>query len=194
MSGLHDEAPNATPLSPAERDGLIPAHITLRQELNEAEQANILAAAAWAFARRRDVFNEAFLRNLHRRMFNRVWRWAGQFRESERNIGIQAYRIPTELRRVIDDASYWIEHKTYPLDEIAVRYHHALVFIHPFPNGNGRWSRLVADVLMAAHSAPRLTWGRSALRDADATRAAYVQALRAADSYDFGPLLAFARG
>src|SRR5262245_50664735 len=129
----------ATPLTPEERDAIIPAHVTLHAELNELEQSNIAEADAWAFLRRRNVLDEAFLRGLHRRMFNRVWRWAGEYRESPRNLGIDVHLIVPQLTQTIADARYWIEHESYPHDEIAVRFHHRLVWIHPFPNGNGRW-------------------------------------------------------
>lgn len=180
-------------LRPRSARVFIPTHITLRSELNELEQQNIARAYQWAFGRNRDILSEPFLKGLHRRMFNRVWRWAGKFRETERNIGIEVYRIQTELRQILDDARYWIEHKTYEPDEIAVRFHHRLVSVHPFPNGNGRWARLAADVLIRRLGGERFTWGRVNLQTSGETRRAYVSALRAADNHDFAPLLAFAR-
>ncbi|WP_341021076.1 mobile mystery protein B [Brevundimonas diminuta] len=183
----------ATPLTPDERAQLIPTYITTRAQLNEAEQANIADADLWAFRRKRNVLDEAFLLNLHKRMLNGVWRWAGTFRQSERNIGIQAYRIATELRQLLDDTRYWVDHDTFPPDEIAVRFHHRLVFIHPFPNGNGRHARLTADLLAVQLGQDRFTWGRANLVTADETRARYIAALRAADNHDVGPLLEFAR-
>ncbi|MCU0989710.1 MAG: mobile mystery protein B [Xanthomonadales bacterium] len=182
-----------TPLTPEERDGLIPSYITLRSELNAAEQANILEAGEWALARKRNVLEERFLTNLHRRMFGRVWRWAGQFRKTDRNIGVDPYRIPADLRQLFDDCRYWIEHGTYSGDEIAARFHHRLVLIHPFPNGNGRHSRLAADLLLVKLGRPRFSWGLVNLVDATETRQRYVAALRAADHHDIGPLLEFVR-
>lgn len=193
MTGPHDQPRDATPLTPSERDGLIPAHITVRSELNEVEQANILIADRWAFARRRNPFTEPFLRGLHRRMFANVWRWAGKYRTSERNLGVEPWRIETEMHRVLGDARYRIDHKVYPPDEISVRFHHALVSIHPFANGNGRWSRLAADLSAVALGQPRLTWGGGRLRAADQTRREYIAALKAADKHDFTALIAFAR-
>lgn len=186
-----DEA--TTPLTAEEREGLIPAYITLRHELNEAEQIGIEEADRWAFARKRDLLDERFLKSLHKRMFGQVWRWAGDFRTTARNIGIDAYRIGMELRQLLDDARYWVEHQTYPADEIAVRFHHRLVAIHPFPNGNGRHARLAADLLAVQLGVPRFTWGRANLVEPKDTRLAYVAALRAADGHDIAPLLAFAR-
>lgn len=190
---LFDQDDAATPLTNEEREQLIPSYITLRAELNEAEQANILEAEEWAFARKRNVLDERFLKNLHKRMFGNVWRWAGQFRQSERNIGIDAYRIPQELRLLIDDCRYWIDNATYAPDEIAARFHHRLVAIHPFPNGNGRHARLATDLLLASLGRPRFSWGRENLVDANETRQAYVAALKAADQHNLGPLLAFVR-
>lgn len=191
--GLFDEAPGATPLSPEEREGLIPSHITLRHELNEFEQQNILKAAMWASARKHDPIDEAFGRSLHKRMFGGTWKWAGEYRRSEKNIGVDWTQIHARIAEQLDNFRYWTENKTFPPDEVAVRFHHALVLIHPFPNGNGRWSRMMADVLMAKIEQPRLTWGGSLLVEADEVRARYVAALRAADAHDLGPLIDFAR-
>ncbi|MGD0864657.1 MAG: mobile mystery protein B [Rhizomicrobium sp.] len=193
MSDPFDAHDDATPLAPEERNGLKPTHVTLRRELNELEQQNILEADGWAFGRKRNVLDETFLRGLHRRMFNRVWRWAGEYRTSERNLGIASYRIQPELRQLLDDARYWIANKTYEPDEIAVRVHHRLVSIHPFPNGNGRWSRLAADILIVQSGSPRFTWGRTNLQIASETRKAYIDALHAADEHDLNPLITFAR-
>lgn len=183
----------ATPLEPEERAQLIPTYITTRAQLNEAEQINITEADDWAFARKRDALSEDFLLGLHRRMFRKVWRWAGSFRTTERNIGVDAYKIGVELRMLLDDVRFWIENATYPPDEIAVRFHHRLVWIHPFPNGNGRHARMAADLLAVALGRPRLTWGSASLVEAAKTRAAYVAALKAADNHDIAPLLVFAR-
>lgn len=188
---LDDEA--NTPLTTEECGQLIPSYITLRHELNEAEQINIGEATRWAAARRRDVLDRNFLNELHRRMFRDVWRWAGQYRTTARNIGVEAYRIPMDVQQAIDDARFWVEHATYRSDEIAVRFSHRLVAIHPFPNGNGRFSRLIGDLLANQLGQPAFTWGRVSLVDAGETRALYVEALRAADKHDIGPLLSFAR-
>jgi len=191
LFGADDEA--NTPLSEEEREQLIPSYITLRRELNEAEQANIADASRWLAMRKRDVLDQKFLSELHRRMFGDVWRWAGTYRTSARNIGIDAYRIPVELRQLIDDARYWVENEIFPPDEIALRFSHRIVAIHPFPNGNGRLSRMIGDMLALQLGRPRFGWGSASLVDANATRREYVAALRAADAHDIAPLLAFAR-
>lgn len=182
-----------TPLTEEEKTGLIPSYITLRSELNEAEQINITQGSAWAFSRSRDVLDERFLRELHRRMFGEVWKWAGQFRTSPRNIGIDAYRIGTELHQLLGDVRYQIEHASLPPDEIAVRFHHRLVAIHAFPNGNGRHARMAADLLAERMGLPRFTWGSANLTRPEEARARYVAALRAADAHDIAPLIEFAR-
>ncbi|HVA29422.1 MAG TPA: mobile mystery protein B [Candidatus Baltobacteraceae bacterium] len=182
-----------TPLTAEEREGLIPSYITLRHELNEAEQINIGAALRWTDSRRRDILDRAFLSELHLRMFGDVWRWAGQYRTTERNIGVEAHRITTDVQQAIDDARYWVEHATYPPDEIAVRFSHRLVAVHPFPNGNGRFSRLVGDLLARQLGQAPFTWGRVSLVSAGETRARYVEVLQAADNHDIRPLLLFAR-
>lgn len=190
---LIEEIDGSTPLTEEEREQLIPSYITLRRELNEAEQANILDAESWAFGRKRDVLNERFLTDLHNRMFGRVWRWAGSYRRSQKNVGIDAYRIPIDLRQLTEDCRYWIEHETYSPDEIATRFHHRLVAIHPFPNGNGRHARLATDLLLTKLGQERFSWGQVNLVDASETRDTYINALRTADKHDYGPLLAFVR-
>ncbi|BCO31662.1 cell filamentation protein [Thiohalobacter sp. COW1] len=190
---LEDQDDASTPLTEEEREDLIPSYITLRSELNEAEQANILEAEEWAFSRKRDVLDARFLIRLHQRMLGRVWRWAGSFRRTSRNIGVDAYRIPVELRLLTDDCRYWIENGTYEPDEIAARFHHRLVLIHPFPNGNGRHARMATDLLLVAMGRPRFSWGRVNLVDPGETRQRYVDALRAADNHDIEPLLEFVR-
>jgi len=190
---LAEQDDASTPLSDEERDGLIPSYIALRGELNEAEQANILEAEEWAFVRQRDVLGEDALNGLHRRMFGAVWKWAGEFRHTGKNVGVEAYRIPIELRQLIEDCRYWIEHTTYEPDEIALRFHHRLVWIHPYPNGNGRLGRLAADLLLAALGRPPFTWGRRNLVDPGKTRTQHVAALRAADDHDLEPLRGFVR-
>lgn len=194
MTDLSDDEPEgATPLTPEEREGLIPAQVTLRRELNELEQQNILEASLWVTRRSHDPVSEAFARNLHKRMFGQVWRWAGDNRASNKNIGCDWWEIDLQLRAVVDNARTWIEFSSYPADEIAVRFHHRLVAIHPFANGNGRWSRLMGDTLARRLGQPAFSWGNSSLLDDDATRRAYIDALRVADRHDIGPLLIFAR-
>jgi len=183
----------ATPLTPEEMRDLIPAHIAYRRELNEAEQENIARAQEWALDRRRDLLSEKFIKDLHRKMLGDVWRWAGQFRKTERNLGIPHWEIEVALRQLLDDTRAWIEYKSYPPDEIAVRFHHRLVQIHPFPNGNGRHSRLMADLLVMQLGGERFTWGRESLQEAGALRQRYIAALQAADRHDIGPLQTFAR-
>lgn len=194
LSDLFDEPDDATPLEPEERKGLLQTWITYRRDLNEAEQTNIVSGTAWAWrTRRRDLLSEEFLRELHKRLFGEVWAWAGKFRKTERNIGIEPMRIPVELKTAFDDANYWIENETFVPDEIAVRLHHRLVAIHPFPNGNGRTTRLMADLVAVQVDQKAFTWGRQNLTDINETRARYITALRAADNHDIGPLMEFAR-
>ncbi len=183
----------ATPLTPEERLDLKLSYVALRRELNEAEALNVLGGERWALSRKRDALDEVLLRRLHLRMFGDVWRWAGKYRTSARNLGVDHWMIEVALRQALDDARYWVEHHTYAPDEIAVRFHHKLVAIHPFPNGNGRWSRLAADLLALQLGQERFTWGRGSIVAASETRQSYVRALKAADAGDLAPLSAFAR-
>lgn len=195
MAGVFEQRDSAaTTLTPEDRRDLIPAHIADRNDLNEAEQENILRGQAWALRRRRrEILSEKFILDLHEQMFGEVWRWAGVFRQSERNLGISYYEIPWALRQLLDDTKAWREYKSYPPDEIAMRFHHRLVQIHPFANGNGRHSRLMADLLVMELGEERFTWGSANLQTPGEVRANYIRSLKAADEHDIGPLLAFAR-
>ena len=193
MSDLFDEPDHATPLTPEEKRELIPAHIAYRGELNEAEQENIIRGQEWAFARGRDLLSEKFIKDLHKRMLGDVWRWAGQYRTGEKNLGIPAYAIPVGIRELLDDTKAQIDSNAYPRDEIAVRFSHRLVQIHPFPNGNGRLSRLMADLIIMSLGGARFSWGSTNLQEAGTVRQRYIEAVKAADNHDIAPLLAFAR-
>ncbi len=194
MSDIFNDPEDATPLTPEERRGLIPSYISTRAELNREEQNNILEAEIWAHSRHRKILSIDALKKLHRRMFGNVWEWAGTFSQvHDRNIGVQPYMIESELHRLLDDVRYCIDHETYTPDEIAVRFHHKLVWIHPFPNGNGRFSRLAADMLVTSLGRERFSWGMGDLRSGNDIRRSYIDALRQADNHDMEALIAFVR-
>jgi Fic-DOC domain mobile mystery protein B len=185
-----------TPLSPEEQDDLIP-DLTTKEELNEWERQNILEVYGWAFdprnLHRQDQFAESYVRELHRRMFDQTWKWAGRYRTSEKNIGIPHFQIREALAALLGDVRYWVEHQSFEPDEVAVRFHHRLVWIHPFANGNGRHARLIADVCLRRQGRPVFTWGGADILRAGDFRRRYIEALRAADKHDVQPLLVFAR-
>jgi Fic-DOC domain mobile mystery protein B len=184
----------ATPLDMDEADGLIPAHISNQGQLNEWEQRNIREGEHWAFrGRRADILSIAYMQQLHRRMFGDTWRWAGRIRKTEKNIGVAPERIQVELKKLCDDVRAQLEHRTWTIDEIAARFHHRLVSIHPFPNGNGRFARTMTDLVLVRNGSARFTWGRSDLIADGEIRQRYISALRAADGRDYAPLLAFVR-
>jgi len=185
----------ATPIDPDEAQGLLLTHITTRGELDRWEQDNIAEALAWLEKTKpKDILNEDFVRKLHKRMFGNVWKWAGLFRQSDKNIGGPWWQISTDLKILCDDARLWIDRRDAPLDEIAVRFHHRLVLVHPFPNGNGRHARLMADLLLEnILDQPRFTWGSVNLSNTNDARRRYIEALHAADKLDYQPLLKFAR-
>lgn len=190
--------PGATPLNPNEIAGLRLSYISTQGELNAAEQDNILQGEKWAFAqKRRNFLTEKFFRDLHKKMFGHVWKWAGAYRTSDKSIGVPWYQIPTEINKLIGDTRYWITHETYPIDEIAARFHHRLVSIHPFPNGNGRWARVMADVLLFNLGLEPFTWGSNSntgtLNEKSEARANYIRALQFADARDYSHLLKFVR-
>ena len=193
MSEL-DNADGTTPLDADELEGLRFKHVSTRGELNQLEQANILEGMDWLKKQKSPaVLTEDFVRNLHQKLFGKVWKWAGSFRETEKNIGVDPTQVAMQLRQLLDDTRYWIEHETYPPKELAARFHHKLVYIHLFPNGNGRHARLMADTLLTKlMAASSIDWaGGYSLENMNERRAQYIAALRAADKHDFSELLAF---
>lgn len=183
----------ATPLDPDELGGLKHKHVTTRVQLDELEQVNIQAGMAWAARQRGDVLTDAFVVTLHKRLFGEVWDWAGRFRTTGKNVGVDPIRIAVELRTLMDDARFWVAHKTYSPLEAAIRLHHRLVAIHPFANGNGRHARIMADtVLTRVYKVAPLDWaGGYDLQQMNERRVAYIAALKAADRGDMGPLMVF---
>ena len=185
----------ATPIDPNESEGLLPS-LSTQEELNEFELLNITQAVAWTDHNPkvyRLLLSLDFLRLLHKRMFGDVWQWAGAFRLTEKSIGVEPHRIAVELKNLCDDALMWLAKGTYPPDELAARFHHRLVSIHPFPNGNGRHARLAADLLCRNQGWPVFTWGSANLTQPGEARSHYIAALRSADRGDIQPLVAFAR-
>lgn len=186
-----------TPLDEDEKDGLLIPTIATRGELDEFEQQNIEQAILWTLRRSfktEDIFTEKFLRAVHQRMYGNVWGWAGEFRKTNKNIGVDRWQIGTELKYLLDDTLYWIQNNTYPPEEIAVRFKHRLVSIHCFPNGNGRHSRLMADIVIEkVFKMPVFTWGAANLVRQSDTRTAYLNAIRAADAGNIEPLIVFTK-
>ena len=195
MTTIADEPEGATPLDPDEMDGLKFRHITTRDQLNELEQANIVSGLLWLGRRRKtDVLTEQFMLDLHRRLFGDVWAWAGRFRKTGKNIGVDPHEIAVQLRMLLGDAGHWAEHGTYAPLEAGARFHHRLVRIHPFANGNGRHARIAADTYITDRfgHAP-IDWAAGHdLQHNSQRRTAYIAALKAADAGDYEPLFVFA--
>ena len=186
-----------TPLNEEEKEGLLIKTITLQKELDEFEQLNIEKALEWtihANLKQDRILSEKFIKDLHKKMYGDVWKWAGEFRKSEKNIGIKWSQIGIELKKIIDDTKYWIENETYPPKEIAIRFKHKIVQIHCFPNGNGRHSRMMADIIIESIFGKELfTWNNSTMVQGDESRKKYIIALKDADNGDIKLLLKFAQ-
>lgn len=184
-------------LDEEEKDSLLILTIATTGELDEFEQQNIEKAVQWILGRTFKpelFFTEDFVRMLHKRMYADVWAWAGEFRKTNKNIGVDKWKIPSDLKYLLDDAKYWHENNTYTQDEIAVRFKHRIVSIHCFPNGNGRHSRLLADIIIEKiYKQPVFSWGTANLSDEGDTRKSYLKAVKTADTGDYSLLLAFAR-
>ncbi len=188
---------STTLLSPEEMDGLKIKSISTQGELDEFEQQNIEKAILWTFGKKLNptsLVSEKFILEIHKRMFSDVWKWAGKFRKTEKNLGIQPYKIPTELKILLDDTLFWIDKNTYSADEACLRFKHRLVSIHCFSNGNGRHSRLMADLIAERiFQIPVFTWGMKTNISNLVAREVYLSAIKSADILDYQPLLKFAR-
>lgn len=186
-----------TPLDEEEKEGLKIRSITTQAELDEFEQLNIEKAIEWTIhtnLKPEKILTEKFIKDLHKKMYGDVWKWAGEFRVTDKNIGINWTQIGIELRNLIDDTNYWIENKTFSPEEIAIRFKHRIVAIHCFPNGNGRHSRLMADIIIESIFGKEIfSWQKSTIVKADETRKAYIKALKEADNGNINPLIKFAR-
>ena len=192
-----DDLPRgATPLDPEEMEGHKIKTITTRGELDRWEQDNISDAMDWLDKRKNksDILNVEFVKNLHEKMLNKVWDWAGKFRKTNKNIGVDKHNTSVELHKLLNDTQFWIENKIYESDEIATRFHHRLVHIHCFPNGNGRHSRLMTDVLLTDVLCKKpFTWASGDLIHEGNIRDTYINSLYSADNHDYDPLIQFVR-
>lgn len=190
-------AKGATPIDPNEQADLIPSDISTQSQLNNAEQKNIVKATAWfAYRKHKNILNEPFIKLLHKKMLEDVWRWAGRYRNSDKNIGVFHLQILPEIQKLIDDTTYWIENQTYSWVELGTHFHHRLVSIHPFPNGNGRHARLMTEILLKHYQQPIFTWGATtwpnhSLTKDNPARKAYLNALKLADKRRFDELIKF---
>ncbi|WP_445954939.1 mobile mystery protein B [Yeosuana sp.] len=186
-----------TPLDDEEKVGLKIKSITTQGELDEFEQLNIERAVEWTIhtnLKSDKILTEKFIKDLHKKMYGDVWKWAGVFRKSDKNIGIKWTRIGTELKNLLDDTKYWIKNKTYSPEEIAIRFKHRIVAIHCFSNGNGRHSRIMADIIMESIFGKEIfSWHKSNMIKAEDTRKEYISALRKADNGNIIPLIEFAK-
>ena len=186
-----------TPLDEEEKEGIKIKPITTQGELDEFEQLNIEKAVEWtihANLKPEKILTEKFVKDLHKRMYGDVWKWAGEFRKTEKNIGITWTQIGTELKNLLDDTKYWIENKTFSSGEIAIRFKHRIVSIHCFPNGNGRHSRMMADIIMESIFDENIfTWHQSNMVSANEKRKEYIHSLKAADNGNINPLIEFAK-
>lgn len=186
-----------TPLDLDEKLDLIPSIIT-REDLNACEQENIMQARQWIMQKstlsRVDLISEDFIKLVHKKMYGRVWKWAGKYRRTNKNIGVDYYCIPMELKKLLDDIKYWIENDIYTFDDLAIVLHHRLVKIHLFPNGNGRHARLYADAIAFFYTGNTLSWGmHQTLYTDNETRKEYIKALRLADQGEYSLLILFAK-
>ena len=200
VRSIGPEPSGATPIEMEDLEGLIPDFVATRADLNQVEFENITKALPWADRQARvlgptGILDYGFVLALHRRMFGDVWTWAGTQRQRVTNIGVEPHSIATQSRLVLDDATFWHTHAVFDPDELAARLHCRLVSVHPFQNGNGRCTRMMADLYLTSIGADPFTWGGTNLDVDGSGRATYIAALiKAADSNDYADLIRFARG
>jgi Fic-DOC domain mobile mystery protein B len=186
-----------TPLDDEEKEGLLISTVATREELDEFEQQNIEEAIKWTLSKKfklNNLFTEAFVKDVHKRMYKDVWSWAGNFRKTNKNIGVDRWKVAVELKNLLEDVKFWTENKTFSPDEMAIRFKHRVVSIHCFSNGNGRHSRLMADIIIEKiFNKPVFTWGAGSLSRESENRKKYLDALKLADAGNYKALLLFAR-
>jgi len=187
---INQELPPATtPLTAEELEGLLPKYITTRRELNDAEFKNIsVASKTYLLSRKKIQFILSNLYKIHKEMFGNVWAWAGKKRKTNKNIGVDKAQIDIEMKKLIDDLRYWLEHKMDTV-EISARLHHRLVYIYPFNNGNGRWARLIVNLFLKEHLNSYINFPENELLLTTSIRKTYIKALQEADHLNFGPLV-----
>jgi len=181
----------ATPISDC--SGLIPTWVHNLNDLNRVEAENIMNAQRKYFRAPvndpKNWFQVDELKNIHRAMFGEVWEWAGMYRQSVTSVGIKPILIPAKLAELCHEVLYWFQ---YPVEltfvEMAARIHHRVVFIHPFENGNGRFSRLVADRFLLALRCAYPIWPDHLNKDSG-TRKDYISTLKNADKGNYEPLV-----
>jgi Fic-DOC domain mobile mystery protein B len=182
--------PGETPIDDV--SGLKIKGIRTRKELNILEAENIRNVVVKYLAvkpsRRTARFDVAWARRLHKEMFGDVWKWAGQFRTEDLNIGVAWHQVETSLQNLLDDLKCWLQHGTGLLDQ-AVMLHHRAVQIHPFRNGNGRWARMLANIWLRRHDHPPTEWPEETVGAQSTIRDEYIKAIRLADEGDYGPLM-----
>ncbi|MBT2562951.1 mobile mystery protein B [Pedobacter sp. ISL-68] len=186
-----------TPLDEEEKEGLLISTIATRAELDEFEQQNIEEAIKWTLVRKfkpDNLFTENFVKDVHKRMYKDVWSWAGNFRKTNKNIGVDRWKVAVELKNLLEDIRFWVDNNTFAADEIAIRFKHRVVSIHCFSNGNGRHSRLMADIIIEKiFDKPVFTWGAGNLSKESEHRKKYLDALKLADVGSYEALILFAR-
>lgn len=188
----------STSLNPDELAGLIPDYISTQKELNILERKNILEAEKWLSKKKTIFLNLSFILNVHKKMFENVWTWAGKTRTSDKSIGIFSQNITVELSKLLSDTQHWINESIYNWDELAIRFHHRLISIHPFSNGNGRHARLVTDLLLTSNNQKAFSWGSKSITTSidvqSVIRDEYIASLKEADkTKKLSRLLKFAR-
>jgi Fic-DOC domain mobile mystery protein B len=177
--------------------GLKPKGLTTRAQLNAVEARNMRKAVVRYLvikpSRRQAPFTLEWCYKLHRQMFGEVWRWAGQKRTTELNIGVPFHRIDVDLKNLMADLAFWREKgEMDPIEQVA-RLHHRAVFIHPFLNGNGRWSRLLANIFQKQSTDKLTIWPEETVGNASVIREEYLAAVRSGDKGDYNPLIALHR-
>lgn len=197
VSNFGPDPEGATPLGPDDFVGLIPMWISTRSDLNQAEAFNISSAQDKFDGKSiltNEILDDFFVRALHQQMFGDVWTWAGKYRTRELSIGVPSQTVSLEVKNLMEDSKFWLD-TLYPQlqDEALCRIHHRLVAIHPFPNGNGRLSRLFTDVLTGSMGRPLFTWGGGITGANSKVRSEYISALKSADRGDFDKLYEFVR-
>ncbi|MBT3984304.1 MAG: mobile mystery protein B [Bacteriovoracaceae bacterium] len=185
MSILFYNRDGQTPVDESIRKDLIPDHINDMTELYESEIENIALGIEWAKTTKKNHRDYFTWLEVHKHMFNDVWKFAGNTRKVELNNPdfLMPYEILPQLKDLQENLIFWLENKTFDDRELMARVHERLLTIHPFKDGNGRWARLLVNMICEKQNIEVPSWGKE-IKEDDKRRSIYISAVKKARKDD----------
>ena len=179
--------------------GLLLEHLSTTTARNAAETEAISRAYdKYVFRARRkkqgtEWLTDDFIRRVHADMLGTIWEWAGKYRQTKFNLGVDPHLIREQIKLFTEDFLYWNgTESTMSVIEIAARIQHRLTNIHPFTNGNGRHARLITDIFLHSRKLPIPQWPQIQLMaQGNEIGEQYITAMKKADNGDINDLIQF---